>query len=537
MLSASGPWGGVVQRPSDGKHPRKVAFIQCVGSRDPSCGQGYCSAVCCMFATKEAVIAREHASEIEPTIFYIDVRAVRQGLRPLHRAGAARVRRALRAQHGLDRSRRCPAATICCLRYVDAGRTVRIVDETSSTWSCSRWGSSRRPKRRRWRSAWAWRSTATASARRSAWPPAATSRPGIFVAGPFAGPKDIPETVVEASAAAAAASALLARRRGSAWSPSAEYPPERDVSDERPRVGVFVCHCGINIGSVVDVPAVVEYAARLPDVVYAEHNLYTCSQDTQEKITADDQGAQASTAWWWPPARRARTSRSSRTPCAPPALNPHLFEMANIREQDSWVHKASRSRPPTRPKSWSTMAVAKARLRQPLRQARFAIDHRALVIGGGLAGMTAALSIADQGYAVHLVERSGELGGHLRAHLPQRSAAMTRSALLRHLRGARRAATRASLCIPRRRGGAACSGRVGEYRSTILRSRCRTALLQASWRSTTARSWWPPARRQPRPPTYGYGQRPAHHHPAASWRSSLARRPQPAGAGQLAPSS
>jgi len=412
MLSASGPFAGVVKRPSDGNHPRKVAWIQCVGSRDCSLDQGYCSSVCCMYATKEAVIAREHDSRIEPTIFYMDVRAFGKGFEGyITRAESEQGVRYVRSM--VSSVKEVPGSRNLRLQYAtfDAGGrpvtheeefemvvlSVGLKPSTLAQQTAQRlgvdlneYGFAAPPHFR----------------------PATTSRPGIYVAGAFAEPKDIPETVVEASCAAAQASSLLARGRGT-LTRTREYPPERDVREEEPRVGVFICHCGINIGGVVDVPAVVEHAKMIPGVVYAERNLYTCSQDTQEKITATvrEQGLNRVVVASCTPRTHEPLFQDTIRQAG---LNPHLFELANIREQAAWVHRDEPETATEKAKSLVSMAVAKARRLRPLTRNSFELAQEALVIGGGLAGMTAALSIADQGYPVTLVEREGELGGHLR---------------------------------------------------------------------------------------------------------------------------
>ncbi|HUX77898.1 MAG TPA: FAD-dependent oxidoreductase, partial [Anaerolineae bacterium] len=242
--------------------------------------------------------------------------------------------------------------------------------------------------------------------------PGETTRPGVFVAGPFSEPKDIPETVIEASCAAAQVSALLADVRGTLTKEQV-WPEERDVSDEPPRVGVFICHCGINIGAVVDVPDVVEYAASLPDVAYAERNLYTCSQDTQERIRERilEHGLnRVVVASCTPRTHEPLFQETIRGA----GLNPHLFEMANIREQDSWVHRGDHAAATEKAKELVRMAVAKARRLHSVEVGTFEVSNRALVVGGGLGGMVAALSIAEQGFGVTLVEREAELGGNLR---------------------------------------------------------------------------------------------------------------------------
>jgi len=419
MLSASGPFAGVVKRPSDGQHPHKVAWIQCVGSRDCSealAGQAgsYCSSVCCMYATKEAVIAKEHDSRIEPTIFYIDLRSFGKGFDPY-------IERA-KHEHGV-RYIRCLVSSV---REAPGSRNLRLSFVTYEGEQAKRpvvheeefdlvvLSVGLRPSQgtRQMAERIGVELNEFGFARTAMGKPGETMRPGVFVAGAFAEPKDIPESVIEASCAAAQVSALLAPARGTETR-TPEYPPERDVSDEAERVGVFICHCGINIGAVVGVPEVVEYAKTLPGVVYAERNLYTCSQDTQERI-----------------AQRIRENHLNRVvvaSCTPRTheplfqdtlrraeLNPHLFEMANIREQDSWVHRGNPRAATEKAKQLVAMAVAKGRKLKAITRQSFDVDRRALVIGGGLAGLTAARSIAGQGFEVYLVEREAELGGNLR---------------------------------------------------------------------------------------------------------------------------
>ena len=408
MLSASGPWGGEVRRPSDGQHPRKVAFIQCVGSRDITCDQGYCSSVCCMYATKEALIAKEHDPHVEPAIFYIDVRSFGKGFdRYIERAEQEYGVRYVRSM--VSRVKDVPGTGNVRLEYATPdGKNVeedfdlvvlavglrppadsRELAERLGV-GLNEYGFAELPPFR----------------------PGQTTRPGIFVAGPFSEPKDIPETVIEASCAAAQASALLADVRGTLTEKQV-WPEERDVSEEEPRVGVFICHCGINIGAIVDVPDVVEYAATLPNVAFAERNLYTCSQDTQERIREriQEHGLnRVVVASCTPRTHEPLFQETIRGA----GLNPHLFEMANIREQASWVHRGDHPSATEKAKELVTMAVAKARRLHPVQTSTFEVNHHALVIGGGLAGMTAALSVAEQGFGVTLVEREKELGGNLR---------------------------------------------------------------------------------------------------------------------------
>jgi len=408
MLSASGPFAGHLQRPSDGQEPRRIAWIQCIGSRESGCGQNYCSSVCCMYATKEAIIAREHAPEVEPTIFFLDIRAFGKGFEAYYETA--------QREHGIRYIR----SFISSVKEDPATGNLRLVYATPEGETAEEEfdlvvlsvGLVASPQLQETARRLGVALNRYGFAETHEFSPVETGRPGVFVAGAFRGPKDIPETVVEASAAAAAAARLLAPARGTLTRRKV-YPPEVDVRLAEPRVGVFICHCGINIGSVVNVPAVVEYARTLPGVVHAEHNLYTCSQDTQRKITDT--------------VRELGLNRVVVASCTPrtheplfqdtireAGLNPYLFEMANIREQDSWVHKMSPEVATEKAKDLVAMAVAKALRLRPIYRPAIEIEHSALVIGGGPAGMLSALTLADQGFPVTLIEREKELGGNLR---------------------------------------------------------------------------------------------------------------------------
>jgi heterodisulfide reductase subunit A-like polyferredoxin len=505
MLSASGPFAGVVKRPSDGAHPHKIAWIQCVGSRDCSEAlQGkagaYCSSVCCMYATKEAVIAKEHDPRIEPTIFYIDIRSFGKGFEPyIERAKAEHGVRYVRCM--VSSVKEAPISHNLRLTYVvsggENGKNPRPVEEEFDLVVLSvglRPSAATQEMARRL----GVELNEFGFARVGEYTPGETSRPGVFVAGAFAEPKDIPESVIEASCAAAQASALLAEARGT-QTRLPEYPPERDVSDEPERVGVFICHCGINIGSVVNVPDVVEYAKTLPGVAYAERNLYTCSQDTQERI-----------------AQRIRENGLNRVvvaSCTPrtheplfqdtlrrAALNPHLFEMANIREQDSWVHRGDPSAATEKAKQLAAMAVAKARRLRSISRQTFDVDRRALVIGGGLAGMTAALSIARQGFEVYLLERQAELGGNLRHIRTGTAPGIDPQALLRETISAVQAEPRVTVYRSAELLGV--SGYRGQYRTAVrLADGSQTELSHGAIVVATGA-------RQITPTQYLYGQDP-----------------------------
>ena len=242
--------------------------------------------------------------------------------------------------------------------------------------------------------------------------PAETSRTGIYVAGVLAGPKDIPESVMEASAAASRAMSFLAESRGTLVKEKT-YPPERDVTGQEPRIGVFVCHCGRNIAGVVDVKDVVAYASTLPNVVHAEDNIYTCSTDSCERIKKmilEHDLNRVIVASCTPRTHEPLFRDTIRQV----GLNPYLFEMANIRDQCSWVHMHEPQKATKKAKDLVRIAVAKSRMLEPLYPAYVDVNPRALVLGGGLAGMTAALELAKQGFETYLLEKSEELGGNLR---------------------------------------------------------------------------------------------------------------------------
>ncbi len=406
ILSASGPYSGHVLRPFDRQEPKRIAFLQCVGSRDSE--NDYCSSVCCMYATKEAIIAKEHLGEgLQCDVFFMDLRAFSKGFEQYyHRAQELGVRyirsrvpkieevagtRNLIVQYLGESDRKLSQEYDLVVLSVgmQPPKDVKVLAE--------RFGIALNE----------FNFCGT-----SAFKPAESSREGIYVAGPFAEPKDIPETVMQASAAASQVLSLLREARGTLITPKV-YPPEKDVKGEEPRIGVFVCHCGTNIAGVVNVPDVVEYAKTLPNVVYVENNLYTCSNDTQDRIK--EQIAEHNLNRVVVASCTPRTHEPLfRNTLAEAGLNPYLFEMANIRDQCSWVHMHEPEKATEKSKDLVRMALAKARLLQPLHRQTVRVEKSALVIGGGLSGMTSALALARQGFDAYLVERENELGGNLR---------------------------------------------------------------------------------------------------------------------------
>ena len=410
ILSASGPFQGRLMRPSDKEVPKSIAWVQCVGSRDIHHAQkAYCSSVCCTYAIKEAVVAKEHGtSPLETTIFMMDIRTFGKGFERYYERA--------KEEHGV-RFIRARINTIfqdsdgdLIIRYMDEERvkeenfgmvvlSVGLEPSAGSKELADKFGV---------------KLNSYGFCQAEDFSPVTTSRPGIFSAGVFTGPKDIPETVMEASAAASDASRLLSGSRHSLTNEK-QYPPEIDVRGERPRIGVFVCHCGINIAGVVDVAAVKEYARTLPNVVFADQTLFACSQDIQQRIKDT--------------IKEHRLNRVIVASCSPRTheplfqetlrevgLNKYLFEMANIRDQCSWVHMHDPEKATKKSKDLVRMAVAKANLIEPLNQASLDVTNAALVVGGGISGMVSALNLADQGFQVHLVEKTSQLGGIANRH-------------------------------------------------------------------------------------------------------------------------
>ncbi|GAB6163048.1 hypothetical protein JCM12298_22080 [Desulfothermus naphthae] len=408
ILSASGPTGGHLVRPSDHKEPKKIAWLQCVGSRDINrCEHGYCSSVCCMYAIKEAVIAKEHAgSDLECAIFYMDMRTYGKDFERYYEQA--------KEKHGVKfiRSRihtidPVPGSDDLIVRYFDESGEMKEEQYDMIVLSV---GLETAKDSIELASVLGVELTKGKFCQTSSFKPVSTSKEGIFVCGAFQGPKDIPLTVIDGSAAAAAASALLSDVRFT-QTKEIEKLPERNIIGEPPRIGVFVCRCGTNIAGVIDVDAVRDYAATLPYVVHVEDNMYTCSQDTQDRITEIIKQKQLT--------RVVVASCSPKTHQAlfqetliKASLNKYVFEMANIRNEDSWVHRYNPEIATQKAKELVRMAVNKVIYKEPLEEIELNIDQRALVIGGGVAGLSAAINLAKQGYETHIVERTDKLGGN-----------------------------------------------------------------------------------------------------------------------------
>jgi heterodisulfide reductase subunit A len=405
LLSAAGPTGGKLLRPSDGRHPKRLAFIQCVGSRDTGCDNDYCSSVCCMAATKEAILAKEHEPGLEVTIFFLDLRAFGKDFDRY--CDRAKKQLGVRyARSFISRTYEMPGTRDLRLVYVSP--EMKQVEEEFDLVVLSLGlepSASLQEQAQRLGvvlNRWGFAETSELA-------PLDSSRPGVFVGGAFQEPKDIPDTVMQASAAAARAMALLAPARGSRVRKKT-YPPQRDIADEPPRIGVFVCHCGSNIASVVDVKAVVTRTQSLAGVCHAESNVYTCADDSQDRIKAkiaEHHLNRVVVASCTPRTHEPIFRDTLRSA----GLNPYLLEMANIRDQCSWVHSGDPQKATDKAADLVRMAVARVARNEPLTEESVPVNNAALVVGGGVAGMTAALAMADQGFPVHLVEKSSRLGG------------------------------------------------------------------------------------------------------------------------------
>ncbi|MBI5581939.1 MAG: CoB--CoM heterodisulfide reductase iron-sulfur subunit A family protein [Deltaproteobacteria bacterium] len=414
ILSASGPYGGHLMRPSDRRAPKRIAWLQCVGSRDQNhCGNFYCSAVCCMYAIKQAVIAKEHSEHpLECTIFYMDMRTHGKGFEDCF--NEARDKHGVRfMRHRVQAVRPEKESGRLALRHL--GESGKVQTEHFDIVILSV-GLETSPELRQWGQGLGVELSPGGFARIDDFNPTATSRDGIYVCGAFAGPKDIPQSVIEAGSAALCAGADLVAGRHT-LTVRAATPSERDTRGEPPRVGVFICHCGINIGGVVDVPGVRDYAGTLPNVVYVADNMYSCSQDTQNTISAKIE--------------EHRLNRIVVAACSPKTheplfqetlaaagLNKYLLEFVNIRNQDSWVHMNEPERATAKAKDLVRMAVAKVLRLSPLSEELLTIAPAAMVVGGGVSGMAAALALSRQGYPAEIVERDSALGGQAR-HLHQ----------------------------------------------------------------------------------------------------------------------
>ena len=410
LLCATGPYEGQVLRGSDLKHPHKIAWIQCVGSRqvNPPGANSYCSSVCCTYTQKQVILTKDHDTEADCTVFHNDIRSFGKDFERFYaRAENLPGVRFIRSYTSV--TQQDPETGRVTVRYATFDDGVQEEEFDMVVLSV---GLNPPAEYKSLAQKFGIELNDHGFCKVNPFNPMETSRPGFFISGAFQGPLDIPESVVTASGAGSQCGEMLNYRRGG-LSTERVYPPERDVAGEEPRIGVFVCHCGANIGAVVNVPSVVDYALSLPNVVYAQEQLFACATNSAREITDT--------------IREKGLNRVIVAACSPRTLEPlfrdtlreaglnqYYYEMANIREHCSWVHAKEKDEATAKARDIIRMSVARARHLEPLREIDLPVNKAALVVGGGIAGMTSALSIARQGHQVHLLEKEDELGGTAR---------------------------------------------------------------------------------------------------------------------------
>jgi heterodisulfide reductase subunit A len=406
LLSSTGPYEGEVLRTSDKKHPNKIAWIQCVGSRQVlEGGNSYCSAVCCTYTQKQVILTKDHYADVECTVFHNDIRSYGKDFERFYqRAENLSGVRFIRSYVSVVRED--PETKNVVIRYSTMDEGVKeeqfdmVVLSIGLNPPADYEGLAKK---------FGIELDAHGFCKNNPVNPIETSRPGIFISGAFQGPVDIPESVMTASGAGSQCGELLDYRRNG-LAEERVYPPEKDVSDEEPRIGVFVCHCGANIGRVVDVPSAVEYALTLPNVVYAQEQLFACATNSAQEITdmIKEKGLNRVVVAACTPRTHEPTFRDTLKEAG---INQYYLEMANIREHCSWVHSKEKEKATKKAKEIIRMSVARARHLEPLQEFDLPVNKAALVVGGGIAGMNCALSIAVQGHEVYLVEKEKDLGG------------------------------------------------------------------------------------------------------------------------------
>ncbi len=409
LLASTGPHEGEVLRASDKKHPKKIAWIQCVGSRKVTEGENsYCSGVCCTYTQKQVILTKDHEPDTECTIFHNDIRSFGKDFeRYYQRAEALPGVEFIRSYVSIGKED--PATKNVSLKYATANDGVKEEEFDMVVLSV---GLNPPVNYQGLADTFGIALNSHGFSEAVSSNPIETSRRGIFASGAFQGPTDIPESVFTASGAGAQCGEFLDYRRGK-LAKERVYPPERDVSKEPPKIGVFVCHCGANISSVVDVPSAVEYALTLPNVVYAQEQLFSCATNSAKEITdlAMEKGLNRIVIAACSPRTLEPLFRDTLREAG---LNQYYCEMANIREHCSWVHSKEKEAATEKANDIIRMSVARAGQLKPLQEFDLPVNKSALVVGGGIAGMTSALSIANQGHEVQLVEKEKDLGGMAR---------------------------------------------------------------------------------------------------------------------------
>ncbi len=409
ILCATGPYEGEIRRPSDEKHPHKIAWIHCVGSRQviPG-GNTYCSAVCCSYTQKQVILSKDHDADMEATVFHNDIRSYGKDFERFYqRAENLPGVRFIRSYVSIGKE--IPETKNVTIKYATDEEGVKEEEFDLVVLSV---GLKPPAGAQDLATTFGIELDDYGFCKNDPTNPIKTSRPGIFLSGAFQGPIDIPESVVTASGAGSLSGELLNYRRGK-LARDRVYPTERDVTGEEPRVGVFLCHCGANIGRVVDIPSVVDYSLGLDNVVHAEEGLFICSTDAAQQIseTIQEKGLNRVVVAACTPRTHEPLFRDT---LREGGINQYFFDFANIREHCSWVHSREKEEATSKAKDIVRMSVARSCLLEPLDEYDLPVNKACLVVGGGLAGMTSSLSLANQGFEVYLVEKEHDLGGMAR---------------------------------------------------------------------------------------------------------------------------
>jgi len=407
ILNAAGPTDGHIVRPTDGEEARRIAFIHCSGSRDRRTDKNYCSSVCCTYSIKHALITKEHLKDTEVDLYYMDIRTFGKGFeRYYNRAQETEGVNFIRSRVSEIEAGSQPGDLKLKVTDGDNGFAEEEYDLVvlASGLAPTQEVTDTLQKLKV-------RTNKYGFIDIDEFNPLSTSRKGIFGCGAVNGPRDIPESVMDASGAAALAGQHAVLDVNDMGVESAGEQEYRVTQNERTRVGVFVCHCGTNIAGVIDVDEVARRAREIPFVEHAEDVKYLCSSDSQELIGDRIEEHNLN--------RIVVASCTPRTheplfmdAIAEAGLNPYLLEMTNIRDQGSWVHKEEPEKATW--KAYELVRAGVARVKNALPLERGEVDNiaRALIVGGGAAGLTAALELGKLGFPVSLVERETELGGH-----------------------------------------------------------------------------------------------------------------------------
>jgi heterodisulfide reductase subunit A len=406
LLCATGPYEGEIRRASDMKHPHKIAWIHCVGSRQviPG-GKSYCSAVCCTYTQKQVILTKDHDADAQCTIFHNDIRSYGKDFERFYqRTENLPGIRFIRSYTSVGRE--IPKSKNVTIRYSTPDDGVKEEEFDMVVLAV---GLNPPADFQGLAAKFGIELNAHGFCKTNPVNPMETTRAGVYISGAFQGPIDIPESVVTASGAGSQCGELLSYRRGK-LAKARVYPPERDVSKEEPKVGVYVCHCGANIGRVVNVPSAVDYALSLPNVAHAEESLFICSTDAAQRLATSirEKGLNRVVVAACTPRTHEPLFRDTLREAG---INQYFYDMANIREHCSWVHSREKEDATQKAKDIIRMAVARATHLEALQEFDLPVNKKALVVGGGLSGMTSALSIVNQGHEVYLVEKAAELGG------------------------------------------------------------------------------------------------------------------------------